>query len=94
MRIRARDCKSQNRPQEIEAAETQTGKDAEQQDRDNKQRNHKAGEATKNEKKARDEVKNVDILKLNRKKESMVGKFMLTELQLFSNSDQGEKEQS
>lgn len=79
MRIRARDCKSQNRPQEIEAAETQRGKDAEQQDRDNNATT-KPGWGLQRGKKVRDELKNVDIFKLNRKKESKVGKFMLTEL--------------
>lgn len=37
MGIHARECKSWNRPQEIETAKTQRGKDAEQQDRDNKE---------------------------------------------------------
>lgn len=66
MRIRARDCKSQNRPQEIEAPETQRGKDAEQQDRDNNATTKRGG--LQRGKKVRDELKNVDILKLNRKK--------------------------
>lgn len=76
MRIRARDCKSWNRPQEMEAAKTQIGNEAEQQDWDNTRCIYEAGGT-------RDEVKKGWCIET---KQFNTEKFILTGVQLFSSS--------